>query len=114
MIVSHRPYPERQDITFRQLASGLAGSVPGGAIDFVGITGATLLEAPRVTLDAYRALSLSTSMGPLTKTLVGALIPVGVGVGIGVTAAGALGYGAIKGAVDATQHNLGESVRNRL
>ena len=35
-------------------------------------------------------------MGPLTKTLVGALIPVGVGVGIGVTAAGALGYGAIK------------------
>ena len=104
----------KKDITIGQLAKGLAGTVPGAVIDSVGLTGTAILHTPRAVVDAYRGLYWDAEHGPVTKTLMGALIPVAVGVAIPLVALGSFGYGVVTGAMDAANTGLKESVDNRF
>ncbi|MHB2015871.1 MAG: hypothetical protein ACYCW6_02880 [Candidatus Xenobia bacterium] len=118
MIASVRTAPARpsrpKDITPKELAKGIVGLVPGAVIDSVGITGTVLAHTPRAFVDSYRALYYAKDVGPLTKGLIGTLIPVAFGVGIPLAALAAFGYGAATGAYDAAEKGFKTDVKNRL
>lgn len=105
---------QKTDITVKQLAEGIAGIVPGAVIDGFGASASVLAHTPKGVFELYRGVYLDQDHGPLTKTLVSVLIPIGVAVGVPIAMLGAFGYGAVAGAYEAGTKGLGQSVKDRI
>lgn len=102
---------EKKDITIRQALTGFAGAAAGAVIETVGNTASSIVNLPKATYLAYKALVNTEMIGPVLKTTIAALLPVGALAVPILTAIGSCGYGMFHGFGEGVEHGLGGAIK---
>jgi hypothetical protein len=102
---------KKEDITIKQAVTGLAGAVAGAAIEGVGNTLSSVVNLPRATYYAGKALWKTEMIGPVLKTSLAMLLPVGALAVPVLTALGSIGYGMFHGFQEGVEKGLGSAVK---
>jgi hypothetical protein len=99
---------EKKDITFAQLGKGLVGAVAGAVSDGVAFTGVATKNIFLGVPTLYSALYHAGSIGPVLKTVVGAVaIPICALASPLAGLAGGILYGGFKGADNGVHKGFG-------
>jgi hypothetical protein len=99
------------DITIKQALSGLGGALIGAGIEGVGNTASSLVNLPKATALAAKALWNTQLIGPVLKTSLTALLPVAVIATPIITCLGSVGYGLFEGFQTGMEKGLGSAVK---
>lgn len=99
------------DIKLGQLFNGLTGSAASSVIDSVGATASSIIHLPKALYNAYKATWKTQAIGPVLKTAISALLPVGALLAPPLVAIGGLGWGIVSGFGNAVDKGVAGAVK---
>jgi len=105
---------DKKDITIGQAITALGSAVVVAGIETVGNTASSIVNAPRATYYAYKALWNTEMIGPVLKTTIGALLPVATVAAPVLTALGSCGFGLVRGFTESLEGGMGQAVKTAV
>lgn len=110
--ISFQKYEE--ELNLGQVAKGFAGAAIGAVIDSVGATASSIVHLPKALYSAYKTTWKTKAIGPVLKTAISALLPVGALLVPPLTAIGGLGWGMASGFGNASHEGLSSAIEESI
>ncbi|MGE0491571.1 MAG: hypothetical protein AB7S38_20335 [Vulcanimicrobiota bacterium] len=120
---ANKPAPAPQDapissqgvdedkVTWGQAFTGLGAAVAVAGIETVGNTASSIINAPKATYHAYKALFATPQLGPVIKTCIALTLPAAVIAAPVLTALGSAGFGLYRGFTEGIENGFGGAVK---
>lgn len=99
------------DITIKQALTAIGGAAIGAGIETVGNTASSIVNLPKAVHQAYKTVWTTELIGPVLKTALSALLPVGALAAPILTALVSCGIGIFHGAAEGMENGLGAAVK---